>query len=452
MSRPYLIPAVLLFSWLSSSSTWAFQAAVRLHSNVPSASKLFSLQQQTVDLSIYAPRNYDGFINWASYYGVSQENFQIAAQSGDWGVVAAQPAAAGSRVLYVPSMLRLTSSGVRETDFNNIDGFVKAYFDATNSQGDINLGCHFYLFLKVLQEFDLGDQSAYFPWLDALPRKFTTAIMFDDFEIDCLPPFVKMLALRDRSNYELFVEVLQQVPTPTISDRTKYSPDITKWAFNVVFTRARAAFGEAEIIPGPDMLNHESNPNVEVQYDNEGNVYVMALRDIYPGEPLHKCYSQPTNPSRFLATYGFFDTSPPATYCKLFAGQTLTPELANLGFKYDRMVFYVDNGAIAEEVWDVMLYTVLGNIDPSVQQQFYQAHMTGDANTKAQLHQYYMPQTCAGLLDHVNNMLVELGNCQAKMEGRGLQHEHLPMIRRHNEFVQQTFLKVKSNLEQMMYM
>lgn len=311
------------------------------------------------------------------------------------------------------------------------------------------MACQFYLFLKVLKEYDQGDQSSYYQYLNALPRKFTTAITFDDFELECLPPFVAFLSKTDRFNFDLFLEVIQQLNIPSISDATKSNYEVTKWAFNVVFTRARAAFGEAEIIPMADSLNHAAEPNVEVQYDNDGNVNVMLLRDVQAGEALFKAYGEKTNPSRFLATYGFFDTSPPATYCKLMPGKVLTPELVNLGFVYDRMVFWVEDGGIAEEVWDVMLYTLLGDNDPGQQQQFYDAHMRGDGQTKAQMHEMYRPNTVNGLLQHVDETLGELNSCLQRIEqGGNAGHENLPMIQYHNEFVRETFLKVRSGLEQ----
>ena len=100
------------------------------------------------------------------------------------------------------------------------------------------------------------------------------------------------MSRRYQSNWDLFITCLNEAQTPTISDAVKPNPVITNWAFNVVFTRARASFGEVEIIPMSDMLNHNSVPNVDVQYDNEGNVHVVFLRDAMPGEQLFKCYGQ----------------------------------------------------------------------------------------------------------------------------------------------------------------
>ena len=131
------------------------------------------------------------------------------------------------------------------------------------------------------------------------------------------------------------------------------------------------------------------------------------------------------------------------------AGKTLTPELVSLGFVYDRMVFYHENGAIAEEVWDVMLYTILEQIDTNQQQQFLNAHLQGDQQTKANMHNHYRPQTCDALLQHVDEMLNELANCSNKIQQNPEQgNDNLPMIQYHNDFVRETFMKVRNNLEQ----
>ena len=67
-----------------------------------------------------------------------------------------------------------------------------------------------------------------------------------------------------------------------------------------------------------------------------------------------------------------------------------TPELVNLGYDFSKMLFYKDTGDISEEVWDVVLYDKILKQDVVVQQQFYEAHMNGDYETKSATHQQYM--------------------------------------------------------------
>lgn len=464
---PAMSLLIMLISWNHSSCiafvpSCAWGKTMMRTSSISSSvtrnerTQLFSaIQTGKVDISDRAYRNSDYFLEWAGHYGIVAENFQLNSQtSSNWGAEAMYNAAAGSTILCVPSMLRITSQSAREVDFANLALILDQYIDPSENDGNVPLSCHFYLFLKILQEYDMGMDSAYFPWLDAMPRKFSTALNFDNFEMDsCLPPFVKFLAQQDRHHYSMFEQILPQLDTPSISPATKSNPQILQWAFNLVFTRARPAFGEAEIIPMCDMLNHAWDANSEVQYDNEGNAILVLLRDVQQGEALHKCYGQPTNPSRFMSTYGFFDASPPTTYCKFMPSLAFeNPQLYDLGFAYDRMVFEVQNGEIMPEVWDVMLYLVLGNNnDIDTQQQFYQACINGDENTKSQIHQQYLPQTCYALRQHVKEVLEEIADCESNMDegGVGLTHLHVPVIRRHNDFVRQVFTKVKYNLDRM---
>lgn len=408
-------------------------------------------QGYQLDVSEYSPRNGQGFIEWATNNGVLMENFQMQPLEDDnnWGVFSPQGGTAGSRALFVPNMLRMTTQNIRQQDFPHMEPLIQQRILTKSKRfqnGDVELANHFYLFLKVLQEWEMGPNSPYYAWMDALPRKFNTAVNFSPKETDSLPPFVKFMSRRDQSNWDLFITCLNEAQTPTISEATKQNPVITNWAFNVVFTRARASFGEAEIIPMSDMLNHNSVPNVDVQYDNEGNVHVVLLRDVAPGEQLFKCYGHPTNPSRLLATYGFFDHSPPATYCKLFPTSEPSQELRNLGFDYTTMVFYPETGQIAEPVWDVMLYVILGKTDPNSQRQFYDAHMMGDVATKQQFHQFYLAQTSNYLINHCDRMLTTLQSSDQRVDQLGITSKS-NMFRYHNQFVKQTFLLVRQNLQ-----
>jgi SET domain len=424
---------------------------------IPRASLKGPVRESITELSALqleetTPREYNNFVNWAGYYGVYTENgFQITEQNGDWSVMTNMPIRNGARVLFVPAMLTIASQRVRQEDFAAYEATIAQYFDRPHPNAlpnDEDLAPKFYLFLKILQEYELGDQSPYFAWMDALPRKFSTAVDLDDFELDCLPPFVASLARNHRINFDLFLEVLQNLPLQTIREDTKTNLDVTKWAYNVVFTRCQTSWGEAAIIPMADMFNHAAESNVDLVYDNEGNSHVITTRDVQAGEPLFLSYGQPTNPSRFLAYYGFFDQSPPATFCKLLTDRVPSQEIINLGFDYNRMVFWVKDGGVAEEVWDVMLYTVLGKLNPQAQQQFYQAHMMGDYRTKENMHQIYVLETCQGLLEHVNRMLEELETAAEQMDEEGMSgHNNLLMIRMHNDFVRDTFQKVKSGVE-----
>ena len=76
--------------------------------------------------------------------------------------------------------------------------------------------------------------------------------------------------------------------------------------------------------------------------------------------------------------------------------------------------------------------------------------MQGDAATKAAIHEQYSLETCTALKTHVDTFLKQLDELSAKSVGKDYnEHPRLPLILRHNEFVKETFLKVKANLDPM---
>ena len=175
---------------------------------------------------------------------------------------------------------------------------------------------------------------------------------------------------------------------------------------------------------------------------------VYTTRDVEAGSPLRMSYGDPTNPSLLFAIYGFLDETSPATFCKITNIQP-NEELLNLGYDFSRMLFYKDTGDISEEVWDIMLYQVLAS-NKADQQAFYEAHMRGDSDTKNAIHEHYFAETSTALKKHVDMFLVQLDELSAKADGKDLnEHPRLPLILRHNEFVKNTFLKVKSRLDPM---
>ena len=111
------------------------------------------------------------------------------------------------------------------------------------------------------------------------------------------------------------------------------------------------------------------------------------------------------------------------------------------------MLFFKDTGDVSEEVWDVLLYRNLASSDPDTAQILYQAHMTGDAETKQAIHQHYFAETLASLQDHVQTFLQELEKLQRKAASLNPEeHPRAPIIMAHNAFVRETFLKVQSKL------
>lgn len=61
----------------------------------------------------------------------------------------------------------------------------------------------------------------------------------------------------------------------------------------------------------------------------------------------------------------------------------------------------------------------------------------------------YYENVREALIYHVNTFLEELGQLSNQAAGKDLSaHPCLPLIRRHNEFMRETFLRVRENLLQ----
>ena len=174
---------------------------------------------------------------------------------------------------------------------------------------------------------------------------------------------------------------------------------------------------------------------------------MYASKDNPAGSPLRMSLGDPTNPSPLFATYGFLDESSPATFCKMMDKRD---EMQALGYDFSNLLFYKDTGDISPEVYDVVLYSLLGNADPGLQQAFYQAVVSGDEATKNQYHQQYFQYTLDELKNHVNKTLRELESLNQKARSYDPRtHPRVPVILKHNDFVKETFLRVKANLDTM---
>jgi len=419
----------------------------KLHQYSPAAAA-------TIDISENAPRDIDSLSAWATNYGIQiSDCFELTYSNeevGDVHAITNRDLPADNPIVLVPAELIMTGGKSRQ----------EIGTEATRAEQTLMLSDHnsFYLFLKVLKEYELGEQSTWYYYLNSLPRYYSNGASMTDFCFGCLPPYAATQAQEEKNRLKRFELALNEVTT-FLSDETKRNSDLVKWAFNVVHTRYQETTGgDYALIPMADMFNHGGADYVDayISYDDEGNCYAYSTRDVPAGRPLKVCYGDPTNPSKLLARYGFLDESSSATFCKWMAEEP-SSELYQLGYP-NQMLFYND-GSISNEVWDCLLYEELGNQSPAEQQQFHQACMVGDEATKAGYHDQYFPQTLSALREHVAfilNELEELATWQQSVQDKerhadldATRHPRLPLIKRHNEFVKYSFQLVQQNLDAM---
>mmetsp|Transcript_49345 Transcript_49345/g.148578 ORF Transcript_49345/g.148578 Transcript_49345/m.148578 type:complete len:476 (-) Transcript_49345:308-1735(-) len=444
--RQMISPARTTRTARNGALTFHSAAAVAAASPFKTALAVTSVASAVVNIDEDEARDIVSMNEWATACGVQKsEGFQLTITDEDGrdvSVMTTKDIPASQPVLFVPNNMILTGGAARQEV-----GTVKAAEDLIIPLEKTSDHLpHFYLFLKILREYEMGDQSPWYPWLNSLPRYFSNGACMTHFCCsECLPPLVGKLANQERVRFIQFFRALKYVSF--LTDETKEDRPLAKWAYAVVYTRCfETGDGDVRIVPMADMFNHGTEIEVETSYDEEGNCYAYTTYDVPSGYPLRISYGDPTNPSHLFARYGFLDESAPATFCKIMIPNP-TRQLVDMGYDHSRMLFDKNTGEVSEEVWDVLLYQILGESNPECQRAFYKAHMNGDYETKQSFHEHYYADTSGALRNHVDAFLNQLEALSYKLVGRDPNtHPRLPLIKRHNEFVKNAFLTVRSRL------
>jgi len=156
----------------------------------------------------------------------------------------------------------------------------------------------FYIFLKILKEYEMGDQSAWYPWLNSLPRFFSNGSAMSHYCCtSCLPSLVGELANQERIRFTQFFRALKGATM--ISDQAKRNRALTKWAFSAVYTRSFPLNDRGDVLIAPlaDMFNHGTQTEIEINVDEEGNCCAYTTYDVPAGSELRISYGNPTNPA-----------------------------------------------------------------------------------------------------------------------------------------------------------
>eukprot|EP00571_Detonula_confervacea_P002991 CAMPEP_0172313586 /NCGR_PEP_ID=MMETSP1058-20130122/20535_1 /TAXON_ID=83371 /ORGANISM="Detonula confervacea, Strain CCMP 353" /LENGTH=444 /DNA_ID=CAMNT_0013027263 /DNA_START=86 /DNA_END=1420 /DNA_ORIENTATION=+ len=439
MKRLFCIAGVISFSEIASAFTSVSPATIA------TTRPLQTLLYTAINVDEETQRDISSFEEWASYGGIQKaEGFQLVGEDLDGfldvSAMTTQDIPAGSPALYIPNEMILSSSKAME-EFGRLEE-AEEILRANGYESEVR---QYYLMLKILAELEKGEDSPWFPYLNSLPRYYSNGASMTLFCYTCIPPLVASLCKEERARLN---NLSVKRAVPFLSNDIKGDAKLWKWAYQVVYTRGfEANDGSFNIVPMADYINHGTENEVWMSYDESGNCYAQTIKDVPANSPLRMSYGDPTNPSFLLSRYGFLDESSPATFCKILPSH-ISQEMKNLGYAHNRMLFYKDTGDVSEEVWDILLYMALGETDQATQQQFYQAHMDGDYATKQSIHEQYYPLTATKLLDHIDTFLDELDGLERKGEYGGKvaadDHPRLPLVLRHNDFVRSTFLAVRS--------
>jgi len=304
--------------------------------------------------------------------------------------------------------------------------------------------------IKLLSEYEKGQDSQYFPWLNSMPRQYFNGVSMTEACFACLPPYAGWLTSSERQNYNNFVAAIRRGGYLPLRDDTIQNDQVLKWAYNVALTRFHEVWNPARaklIIPMADMINHGSQANCDINVDDQGNVSVMALYDIPAGAPLTICLGDPTNPTPLFAQYGFLPNDCATIFCK---AMHLDAQIKELGIDFKDLLIQTQSGDIAPKVWDIFLYDILQKNDQGAAEQYFVACKIDDQATKQQFQDQYFSYTLQALKDHVYGILQDVEQLTLQAQSYDVQtHPRVPVIMAHNALVSQTFSATAQQLENM---
>lgn len=249
---PFTLGALLAAGMfcMSPASAFLFQPQLCGENNRARTFSRSTPQLEVVNIAENSQRDIGAMDEWAAAYGVQKcEGFRIASDDGmDYNAMTDEDIPAESPILYVPNDMILSTSKAQE-EFGRVESAEQRLVSAKAADHIP----HFYLFLKILREYEMGEQSPWYPWLDSLPRYYSNGASMTPFCFECLPPLVGWLATNDRIRFIQFFQALKFVDF--ISDQTKSSKELAKWAFAVVHTRCfETADGDVKLVPVADMV------------------------------------------------------------------------------------------------------------------------------------------------------------------------------------------------------
>ena len=180
-----------------------------------------------------------GMSDWAASKGAQQaDGVQLTSYDGvDYFPATQADIPAGTCVTYVPSDLVISSSkALRE--FGQTLSSCENQLVSAGQSDKVPL---FRVYFKILAEYEKGDQSPWFPWLDSLPRSFNNGASMTYECFDCLPPYAANCAFADRTNLVNFQKAVRPLGGPSSAPfcpSVLEDGEVLKWAYNVARTRS----------------------------------------------------------------------------------------------------------------------------------------------------------------------------------------------------------------------
>lgn len=207
----------------------------------------------------YSQRDVYAMEEWATQYGAQKApGIELYSEDGsDYQYVAQQGLGAGQTALYVPADICLNSAAIDQEFGQSLQGAEQVVVGI--DQGTQERLPLFKLMVKILSEYEKGQDSPFYPWLASLPRQYYNGVSMTDACFECLPPYAGWLASSERQNYSNFVAAIRQGGYLPLSQQTINDGRVLKWAYNVALTRFHEVWNPMRaklIAPMADMVSY----------------------------------------------------------------------------------------------------------------------------------------------------------------------------------------------------
>jgi len=425
------------------------------------------------------PRNVNHLSQWANQEGVvMHESLQWKQQQSDSdgeddsednnddniGLELKELVEPGTVLLKVPRSIVFDARCIRKELEDESPEKVEKALEILGQSGFDQHIDGFFIFVKVLRCCQEGESSKWAPYIRSLPRNF---VEFSSTEKSCLPYYAKYVADYQEEKLRGFCKaatesgLVDSDSNDNVTDTDNDDFDQAKWAFCAVSSRfwktsptteaGTAAIPKGttavegivdattELVPVGDMFNHREPPNVAITHEGDfvNFVYKGNAGTDAETKDLSITYGQPSNPHRFLGIFGFVpvDDMPTVWSHVVYPDNPFTEDV-------ETMVFRAADGHVPKPVWDAVLYALLGPKHPPHQPPEF---------TEAQ-HTKYRKYTVDVLRGHIEKQLHELEALREKIKmveaalGTGSSTKNMPLVRQHNEFLTDVFLKAQQQV------
>lgn len=359
------------------------------------------------------------FRKWAKEEGVQfASGISLEKTDFGWGIVQSGVMDTDI-VLRVPRRLAWNAQQIQleMMEGSSSEKLEKALNDL-DSMGFKDFHGEFILFVKLLLEVHDKESSECGPWLDVMPKDFTTTgLGMSTDEKECLTTFCRAMVETEELRFGCFSRAARDlVSTSTTEERM--------WAYNIICSRSWRHEPEdtnaggldlnVEMVPVGDMFNHRDPESVIISNAQEDEIHFCAKAKNSKGE-LYLSYGLPASIDRFLIRFGFVDEA--TEYC--FTEICFTdpsPELVALGCQErERMVVRCEDGALSNAAYDCILYALLEQ-HPAQQNEFYRACVDHDADARREFQRRYGRPVAAVLANHFRGKLEELSSLMQKIK------------------------------------